>query len=126
MILIHQHGFRSPIVVQRRMSHYGIHYRVINVFAVFVDLADGGPDHIVFVHIVPEHFIDADFKDGFEVSIDRFGEDSSNAEFIDVEAGCVAIVEDLGVTKSMDRGPFICFGVLHIWAMKKCFRIMFD
>ncbi len=50
MILVDQDGFLSVLVVQGRVIHDGIDDSVVDVFAVFVYLADGRPNHVVFVH----------------------------------------------------------------------------
>jgi hypothetical protein len=55
------------------------------------------------VHVIPQHFIHAQFKDGFKVGVNGLGQKPSNTKFIDVEASTVSIVKDLGMPESVGR-----------------------
>lgn len=88
------------------MSHDGIDDSVVNIFTILMNLGNSRPNHVILVHVIPKHFVYTNFENGFEVCIDGFFENSSNAKFVDVETGCVTVVKDLGVTKTVYWGPF--------------------
>lgn len=103
------HGMRlidmnGLVVVQTRMSLNGIYNCIINLLTVSMNLRDGWPEHVVLVHIVPEHLIDTNFKNGFKISVHRLVQYSRDAEFVNVKTRRMTIVKDLGVAKAMRRG----------------------
>jgi hypothetical protein len=55
------------------------------------------------VEIVPEHFVNTNFKYRFKVSVDGFRKDARDAQLVNVKAGCMAIIKDLWMSKTMNR-----------------------
>lgn len=47
------------------------------------------------------------FKNGLEVGIHWLRNYSCHTKFVNVQTGSVSIIEDLGMTKSMNRWPLI-------------------
>jgi hypothetical protein len=59
--------------------------------------------HVVLVHVVPQHFVDAHLKDAFKVRIDRLLENAGHAQLVDIEARRVPIIKDLRVSEAVHR-----------------------
>ena len=90
-------------ILQARMVQNGIRNNLVDLLSILMDLSHRRPDHFILVHIIPKHFIYADFKNGLEIRIDGLVQDASEPKLVDVKTGCVAIVKDLRVTKAMNR-----------------------
>mmetsp|Transcript_14630 Transcript_14630/g.40650 ORF Transcript_14630/g.40650 Transcript_14630/m.40650 type:complete len:330 (-) Transcript_14630:725-1714(-) len=95
------HRDRAIGIVQRRVVHNGILDDLVDLFAVFVNLTNRWPEHVVFVHVVPQHFIHSNLKNAFEVGVARFAQDPAHSKFVDVEACRVAVIKDLGMPQSV-------------------------
>mmetsp|Transcript_2902 Transcript_2902/g.5017 ORF Transcript_2902/g.5017 Transcript_2902/m.5017 type:complete len:234 (-) Transcript_2902:497-1198(-) len=71
--------FDRPIgIVQTRMIHDGIRNYVIDLFPVFMNFTDGRPQHVVLVHIIPQHLINSNLKNAFEVCVYRLLQNTSH------------------------------------------------
>ena len=104
VVLIYNQAF-TILAFQTGMIHDYINDGIVDILSIFIDFANRRPEHIIFVHIIPKHFVDADLKDGLEVGVDGFGEYACDAEFVDIKAWRVAVVEYLGMTESVDWWP---------------------
>jgi hypothetical protein len=94
---------RAVRVVQAGMVHNGIHHHIMHLFAVLMSFLHRWPQHVVFVHVIPKHFVNSNLVDALKVSIDRFGQDTIDTELVDIEACSMPIVKDLGMTESVWR-----------------------
>lgn len=101
MVLVDNNG--SLAVVQGWMRHDCIDDRLVNPLAIFVDFCDSRPNHVVLMHVIPEHLVDTNLKDTLEIGIDWLGKNTSDAKLVDVKTRSMSIVEYLGMSEAMDR-----------------------
>mmetsp|Transcript_48714 Transcript_48714/g.139303 ORF Transcript_48714/g.139303 Transcript_48714/m.139303 type:complete len:357 (+) Transcript_48714:1671-2741(+) len=101
----HGHGRRAAAILQRRVCGDEMGDGLVDLLPVGVHLGDQGPDHVVLVHVVPQHLVHADLEDGLKVGVHGPVQDPGHAELVDVEARRVAVVEDLWVSQAVHRGP---------------------
>ena len=75
---------RTVRIVERRVSHDGIHYTLVDALAVFVHFRNGWPQHVVFVHVIPQHLVDTDLEDAFEVWVHGLCNHTRYTKLVDV------------------------------------------
>ena len=67
--------------------------------AISCDFSDGWPVVVSIIKIIPVHFIDSDCENGLKLGVDPIGDESFVKELVDVDARCMAIVEDQRVAE---------------------------
>ena len=103
MIVIYCNRIFPVWIIQTRMIQNCVFYYFVNLLTIFIDFSNCRPQHIIFVHIIPQHFINANLKNTFEISVDRFGQDSANSKFINVKTCSVPVIKNLRMSQSMWR-----------------------
>ena len=98
VVLVYQH----TIIAQSLVRLDGMDDSLIHLLSVFVHLSDRGPEHVVLVHVVPKHLINAYFENRLEVGVDGLVQDARDSKFVDVQTGRVAVVEYLRMAQSVN------------------------
>lgn len=72
---------------------------ILNSLSIKWNLANRGPIIVTFIQIIPVHLVNPHSKDSLELRIHSFGYEALIQQFIDINTGCMAIIEDEGMPK---------------------------
>mmetsp|Transcript_27925 Transcript_27925/g.64938 ORF Transcript_27925/g.64938 Transcript_27925/m.64938 type:complete len:363 (+) Transcript_27925:1692-2780(+) len=105
MIPCDLHRLRAIAIVQAGVRGNHVAHNLVHLLPVLLDLLDSGPHHVILVHVIPQHLVHADLHDGLHVRIHWVLQHSGHPQLIDVQAGRVSIVKDLGMSQAMNGRP---------------------
>ena len=95
-LVFDSHHYDPSIGVPADLGTDVINYRqdhLLDFLAISCDFSDCWPVVVSIIKIIPVHFINSDCENGLKLGIDSISDESFVEQLVDVDAGCMTIIE---------------------------------